>query len=61
MNQPDKKALAEDRATRDLIYSYNFAPYYNSIGTNSKYRNGNYLRQLCADLYLQKDNSEEER
>ena len=54
MNTDDKRALAEDAGTLALINEYDFAPYYVSLGTNTAVRYGNYLRQLCADLYLEK-------
>ena len=54
LNTPAMYSLAEDTGTLALINEYDFAPYYVSLGTNTAIRYGNYLRQLCADLYLEK-------
>ena len=54
LNTPEYYSLADDAGTLALINEYNFAPYYVSLGTNIVIRYGNYLRQLCADLYLEK-------
>ena len=54
LNTPAMYSLTEDTGTLALINEYDFAPYYVSLGTNSVIRYGNYLRQLCADLYLEK-------
>ncbi len=58
MNQDDKQNLAEDPGTLALINKYDnkydFSSYYSTIGYNSVVRGGNVLRQLNADLYLEK-------
>lgn len=54
MNQPDKTSLADDAGTLALINKYDFSSYYTSLGRNSRVRGGNELRQLNADLYLEK-------
>ena len=53
MNSYYMRNLEEDPETLELINEYDFSRYRETLGLNSSYRTGDYLRQLCSDLYLE--------
>ena len=53
MGEYDMRMLEEDEETLALIDEYDFTPYRETLGYNSIDRSGVYMRQLCADLYLE--------
>ena len=52
MNSDNRRALSEDEGTNEIIGHYDFSEFYQTLGYNKAYRTKDYLRQLCADLYL---------
>ena len=47
-------SLEDDEGSLDIINQYDFSQYNQTIGTNAYNRSGSSMKQLCADLYLDK-------